>query len=217
MFTGLVADKGRVAAVERGADGARIRFETALSTDLREGDSVAVNGACLTATDVGDREFGADAMHQTLSVTTIGELAAGDEVNLELPLRAGDRLGGHIVQGHVDGVATVVSIADDGFARRLAIELPDDLAPLVVERGSIAVEGVSLTVSAVDRTTVEVSLIPETLERTTLGELSGGEKVNVECDVLARYVRSLLPQVISEGAPQAKPRSNPFKLVEEPE
>jgi riboflavin synthase len=217
MFTGLVADKGRVAAVERGGDGARIRIETALSAELREGDSVAVNGACLTATDVGDREFGADAMRQTLSLTTIGELASGDDVNLELPLRAGDRLGGHIVQGHVDGVATVVSIADDGFARRLAIELPDDLAPLVVERGSIAVEGVSLTVSAVDGPTVDVSLIPETLERTTLGELREGAKVNVECDVLARYVRSLLPAVISEGAPQAKPRSNPFNLVEDRE
>jgi len=204
MFTGLVADKGRVGAVDRGADGARIRVETTLAAELAEGDSVAVNGACLTATEVGEREFAADAMHQTLSLTTIGDLAAGDEVNIELPLRAGDRLGGHIVQGHVDGVGTIGSVSEDGFARRVAIELPDDLAPLVVERGSLAVEGVSLTVAVIDGTTAEVSLIPETLERTTLGSLGEGDRVNVECDVLARYVRKAIGGV----TPFAEERSD---------
>ena len=192
MFTGLVAEKGTVAAIERGPDGARLRIETPLAAELSEGDSVAVDGACLTATETSGSGFAADVMRQTLAVTTLGDLAEGDAVNLELPLRASDRLGGHIVQGHVDGVATVASVRDEGFARRLAIELPDDLAPLVVERGAIAIEGVSLTVAAASGTTVEVSLIPETLKRTTLGELGEGDRVNVECDVLARYVRSMM-------------------------
>jgi riboflavin synthase len=192
VFTGLVAEKGTVAAIERGADGARLRIETPLAAELSEGDSVAVDGACLTATEASGSGFAADVMRQTLSVTTLGDLGEGDAVNLELPLRASDRLGGHIVQGHVDGVATVASASDEGFARRLAIELPGDLAPLVVERGAIAIEGVSLTVAAASGTTVEVSLIPETLERTTLGDLGEGDRVNVECDVLARYVRSLM-------------------------
>ncbi|MGH2924017.1 MAG: riboflavin synthase [Solirubrobacterales bacterium] len=192
MFTGLVAEEGTVAAIERGADGARLRIDSALGAELAPGDSVAVNGACLTATEAGESGFAADVMPQTLSVTTLGDLGEGDPVNLELPLRASDRLGGHIVQGHVDGVATVASVSEDGFARRLAIELPEDLAPLVVERGAIAIEGVSLTVAAVAGTTVEVSLIPETLERTTLGALEEGGRVNVECDVLARYVQSIV-------------------------
>jgi len=192
MFTGLVAEKGTVAAIERGPDGARLRIDTPLAGELSEGDSVAVDGVCLTATEASESGFAGDVMRQTLSVTTLGDLGEGDAVNLELPLRASDRLGGHIVQGHVDGVATVASVRDEGFARRLAIELPDDLTPLVVERGAIAIEGVSLTVAAVSGTTVEVSLIPETLERTTLGELGEGDRVNVECDVLARYVRSLM-------------------------
>ncbi len=199
MFTGLVAEKGSVAAVERDAEGARIRVETPLAAELRPGDSVAVNGACLTATESSESGFAADVMRQTLSLTTLGDLGEGDAVNIELPLRASDRLGGHIVQGHVDGVATVASVRDDGFARRLAVELPEDLAPLVVERGAIAIEGVSLTVAATAGTSVEVSLIPETLERTTLGELGEGDRVNVECDVLARYVRSLMQAPTEES------------------
>jgi riboflavin synthase len=199
VFTGLVAEKGSVAAVERDAEGARIRVETPLAAELRPGDSVAVNGACLTATESSESGFAADVMRQTLSLTTLGDLGEGDAVNIELPLRASDRLGGHIVQGHVDGVATVASVRDDGFARRLAVELPEDLAPLVVERGAIAIEGVSLTVAATAGTSVEVSLIPETLERTTLGELGEGDRANVECDVLARYVRSLMQAPTEES------------------
>ena len=189
MFTGLVAEKGTVSAIERGPEGARLRIETSLATELAEGESVAVGGVCLTATSVQGSSFGADVMEQTLALSTLGGLETGSAVNLELPLRASDRLGGHIVQGHVDGTATVVSTEDEGFARRLAFELPEELSSLVVERGSIAIEGVSLTVAAVGEDWVEVALIPETLERTTLGELEPGARVNVECDLMARYLR----------------------------
>jgi len=192
MFTGIVKELGRVEAVDASDDGARLRISAGVASELAEGDSVAVNGACLTATSVGDGAFEADVMHQTLSLTTLGELDADSAVNLELPLRASDRLGGHVVQGHVDGTATVTDITEDGFAKRLRIELPDELLPYVVERGSIAIEGVSLTIADLTDSGLEVSLIPETLERTTLGSLEPGDRVNVECDVLARYVRRQL-------------------------
>ena len=188
MFTGLIKELGEVEMVESSEGGARLRIRAELASELREGDSVSVNGACLTATTAGEGAFTADVMHQTLSLTTLGELEGGSAVNLELPLRATDRLGGHVVQGHVDGVATVTELTPDGFAKRLRLELPGELLPLVVEHGSIALEGVSLTVSALDDPIIEVSLIPETLERTTLGALEPGDRVNVECDVLARYV-----------------------------
>jgi riboflavin synthase len=181
-----------VEAVESSSEGARLRISAALASDLSQGDSVAVSGACLTATSVTGDAFEADVMHQTLELTTLGELEPGSKVNLELPLRADDRLGGHVVQGHVDGTATVGEITNDGFAKRLRIELPDELLPYVVERGSIALEGVSLTVAGLEDPIVEVSLIPETLERTTLGGLEPGDRLNVECDVLARYVRRQL-------------------------
>jgi riboflavin synthase len=192
MFTGIIKELGHVESVEASDDGARLRIGAGLSSELAEGDSVAVNGACLTATAVANGAFEADVMHQTLSLTTLGELEASSPVNLELPLRPTDRLGGHVVQGHVDGRATVTDVAPDGFAKRLRIELPEDLLPYVVDRGSIAIEGVSLTISDLTDTGLEVSLIPETLERTTLGALEPGDRVNVECDVLARYVRRQL-------------------------
>jgi riboflavin synthase len=192
MFTRIVKELGGVEAVESSSEGARLRISAALASDLSQGDSVAVSGACLTATSVTGGTFEADVMHQTLELTTLGQLEPGSNVNLELPLRADDRLGGHVVQGHVDGTATVVEITDDGFAKRLRVELPAELLPYVVERGSIALEGVSLTVAGLDDPIVEVSLIPETLERTTLGGLEPGDRLNVECDVLARYVRRQL-------------------------
>ena len=195
VFTGIVAERGRVEAVEAGEAGARIRVRAELASELAEGDSVAVNGACLTATTADGSEFTADVMRQTLGLTTLGGLDAGDPVNLELALRADDRLGGHVVQGHVDGTAVLVSSTDEGFARRLRFEAADELLAYVVERGSIAIQGVSLTVAALGEGWLEVSLIPETLERTTLGDLAEGDSVNVECDVLARYVRRLLPTV----------------------
>lgn len=192
MFTGIVKEMGRVGAVESSADGARLRISAGLAGELDEGDSVAVNGACLTATAATGDSFEADVMHQTLELTTLGELQSGSRVNLELPLRASDRLGGHVVQGHVDGTGTVDEVSDDGFAKRLRLELPDELLPYVVEHGSIAIEGISLTVASLTGETLEVSLIPETLERTTLGAAEPGDRLNVECDVLARYVRRQL-------------------------
>jgi riboflavin synthase len=193
VFTGIIQELGRVESIVAADEGARLRIAAELASELSAGDSVAVSGACLTATSVDGGGFEADVMRQTLSLTTLGELESGSPVNLELPLRPADRLGGHLVQGHVDGTATVAGLAPDGFARRLRIELPEELGPYVVERGSIAIEGVSLTVAALDNNALEVSLIPETLERTTLGGLEPGSRVNVECDLLARYVRRQLP------------------------
>lgn len=205
MFTGIVAELGEVESVESGPDGARLRVRTGLASELSEGDSIAVNGVCLTAVDTADSGFEADAMHQTLELTTLGELSAGSAVNLELALLPTDRMGGHVVQGHVDGTGTVASIEPDGFSRRVRIELQADLLGYVVERGSIAVDGVSLTVSGLGDGWLELSLIPETLERTTLGRIRPGDRVNVECDVLARYVRRFvgaegLPPLPTEGS-----------------
>ena len=202
MFTGIVKELGKVEVVDGSADGARLRVRAELTAELGEGDSVAVNGACLTADSVGDGAFEADVMNQTLELTTLGELEPGSSVNLELPLRADDRLGGHVVQGHVDGTGTVAEVSADGFAKRVRVELPDEVLPYVVEHGSIGIEGVSLTIAALSDATVEVSLIPETLERTTLGSLEAGARVNVECDVLARYVQRQLS--LNEGAAIAR-------------
>src|SRR4051794_39445779 len=174
MFTGLVQDLGTVAAVDTGADGARLTFETPLAREVAEGDSVAVNGVCLTATGICGDRFGADVMRETLRRSSLGDVQAGGRVNLELPLRPTDRLGGHVVQGHVDGVGAVGGVRDDGFARVVTIEAPPELLRYVVEKGSITVDGVSLTVARVDEESFDVSLIPETLERTTLGEAEEG-------------------------------------------
>ena len=192
MFTGLVEDVGRVEAVESGPEGARLRIATLLGTEISPGDSVAVSGACLTATAADAKGFDTEAMNQTLEVTSPGGLGEGDSVNLELAMQASARFGGHILQGHVDGTGEVTSIAGDGFARRLAVALEPQLMRYVVERGSIALDGVSLTVVALKDDVVEVSLIPETLERTTLGEADAGDKLNVECDIVAKYVERLM-------------------------
>ncbi len=192
MFTGLVADLGTVAAVDATADGVRLTLASAtLAPELAEGDSVAVNGVCLTAVGICGDRFGADVMHETLRRTSLGDVDAGSTVNLELPLRAADRLGGHVVQGHVDGVGVVDALRDEGFARIVTVEAGADLMRYVVEKGSIAVDGVSLTVAAVGQTSFDVSLIPETLARTTLGATATGTPVNLEVDVLAKYVEKL--------------------------
>jgi riboflavin synthase len=192
MFTGIVRELGRVDDVERNEAGARLRISGVVASKLATGDSVSVEGACLTVAGLDGGAFEADVMNQTLSLTTLGELTAGDPVNLEPALRAGEPLGGHIVQGHVDGVAEVVSAADDGIARRLGVRVPDGLERYAVEHGSVTLAGVSLTVAAVDGDRLEVSLIPETLERTTLRAATEGKKLNLELDVLARYVERLL-------------------------
>jgi len=189
VFTGLVQDQGTVTAVDAGDDGVRLAVSTRL--ELRPGDSVAVNGVCLTATEPDNGGFRADVMRETLRRSSLGALAQGARVNLELPLRAADRLGGHFVQGHVDGVATLWDARDEGFARVLAFGAPAGLLRYVVEKGSIAVEGVSLTVAGLGQDWFSVSLIPETLERTNLGSIQLGQAVNVEVDVLAKYVERL--------------------------
>src|ERR671910_1509483 len=192
MFTGLVADKGTVTAVDATADGVRLAVETALAPEIGEGDSVAVNGVCLTATSIADGRFSADVMHETLRRSSLAEVTEGAEVNLELPLRAHDRLGGHVVQGHVDGLGTVRDVREDGFARIVEIAAPGELLRYVVEKGSIAVDGISLTVASVTDDAFSVSLIPETLERTNLGVASPGQPVNLEVDVLAKYVEKMV-------------------------
>jgi riboflavin synthase len=192
LFTGLVQAKGRVGAIDRSDAGARVTIETPLVAELRAGDSIAVNGVCLSAASLENGSFAADAMNETLSRTSLGDLAPGTEVNLELPLRAGDRLGGHVVQGHVDGVGSVAAVTDDGFARRVRIEAPPDVMRYVIEKGSIAVDGVSLTVAALDGRSFTVSLIPDTVQRTNLGRAAVGDRVNLEVDVLAKYVEKLM-------------------------
>ncbi|HKZ14761.1 MAG TPA: riboflavin synthase [Solirubrobacterales bacterium] len=192
MFTGLVQDIGSVESVEGGAEGARLRIATGLGPEIGLGDSIAVNGVCLTATEADASGFATEAMNQTLEVTVIGALVPGARVNLELATRADERLGGHIVQGHADGSGRVVDVTEDGFARRIRIELPPELLRYVVDKGSVALNGVSLTVAALGDTWVEVSLIPETLERTNLGDAVPGDAWNVEIDVIAKYVERLL-------------------------
>jgi riboflavin synthase len=188
MFTGLVQTTGTISSI---ADG-RIRLETPTALELADGDSVSVNGVCLTATGIEGNGFGADVMDETLRRTALGTLAPGARVNIELPLRAGDHLGGHIVQGHVDGTGAVESVEDEGFARIVRIAAGEELLRYVVEKGSVAVDGVSLTVAGVDDAGFSVSLIPETLERTTLGEAEPGRQVNLEVDVIAKYVEKLV-------------------------
>jgi len=192
VFTGLVADLGTVTGVDATADGVRLAVRTSLAPEISEGDSVAVNGVCLTATAIADGAFSADVMQESLRRSSLAEVAEGSSVNLELPLRASDRLGGHVVQGHVDGVGVVRELRDDGFSRVVTIGAPAELLRYVVEKGSIAVDGVSLTVSAIDEESFSVSLIPETLERTTLGTAQVGRPVNLEVDVLAKYVEKLM-------------------------
>jgi riboflavin synthase len=192
VFTGIVQEVGRVEAVERDGEGLRLRIESSLSRELAAGDSVAVSGVCLTAVDPGDSSFAADLSPETVARSALGALAAGDGVNLELAVRPTDRLGGHIVQGHVDGVGAIESVTEAGGAREVRVSAPADLLRYVVEKGSVTVDGVSLTVTEVDATGFSVSLIPETLARTTLGTSSPGGPVNLEVDVIAKHVEKLL-------------------------
>jgi riboflavin synthase len=195
VFTGIVQELGRVVEVS----GSQIAVEAALSTELGEGDSVAVNGVCLTAVAPRDGRFTADLSPETIDRSALGSLEPGDTVNLELPLRASDRLGGHIVQGHVDGVGRVVSASDAGGARDVRFTAPRGLLRYVVEKGSIAVDGVSLTVTAVGDDGFSVSLIPETLDRTTLGRAIEGRTVNLEVDVIAKHVEKLITPDMGKG------------------
>jgi riboflavin synthase len=193
MFTGLIQDVGTIDSIDSGADGARLRIATGLADEIALGDSVAVNGICLTATSSDADGFETEAMNQTLGATSLGGVSAGGRVNLELAMKASDRLGGHIVQGHVDGVGTVVSAEEDGFARRVRVGLDPELIRYAIEKGSITLDGVSLTVATLGPDWIEVSLIPETLERTILGaKMAPGGRLNVECDIVAKYVEKLV-------------------------
>ena len=193
MFTGIVRELGRVASTEGGAEGVRLTLEApATAPTSGVGDSVSVSGVCLTVATVEADRLSFHAVPETLSRSTLGALSAGDHVNLEPAVRAGDPLGGHYVQGHVDAVGRVQSVEAEGEDLRVFVEAPDDVLRYCVEKGSIAVDGVSLTVSRVDERTLDVSLIPETLERTTLGAAKPGRTVNLEVDIVAKYVEKLV-------------------------
>ncbi len=200
MFTGIIEELGEITAVERGADAARITVRGPLAvSDAAHGDSIAVSGVCLTVIDRDEETFTADVMAETLAMSTLDDVAPGRRVNLERAARVGDRLGGHIVQGHIDGTATVLSVTDGSAWRVVRLSLDPEHAPLVARKGSIAIDGVSLTVSAVgggaggeEDGWFEVSLIPETLQATTLGERVPGDRVNIETDILARHVERML-------------------------
>lgn len=179
--------------MERSAEGVRLRVSSSLAGELGEGDSISVNGVCLTATAVDGDCFSADVMNETLRLSSFAEVAEGTQVNLELAMRLDDRLGGHMVQGHVDGVGRVAAVVEDGFSRRVKIEAGPDLLRYMVYKGSITVDGVSLTIAGLDDRSFTVSLIPETLERTNLGRAEQGMTVNLEADVLAKYVERLMP------------------------
>ena len=211
MFTGIVEEIGAVTAVAPSGDGVRltVRAPKAVS-DAAHGDSIAVSGVCLTVVDRGEDWFTADVMKQTLDMSTLEGVADGRVVNLERATAAHGRLGGHIVQGHIDGTGELLEVRPGEQWRVLRIALPSSLAPLVVDKGSIAVDGVSLTVSAVSAADAaeqwfEVSLIPETLEATTLGARAAGDRVNLETDILARHVQRLLAFTPDLTAPTDAP------------
>ena len=202
MFTGLVAELGKVTAITRGESSSVLTVQApALTPELAIGDSIAVNGTCLTATSITADSFTADVMIQTLSLTSLGKLELGSAVNLELAAQMDMRMGGHIVQGHVDGVATVVSRTPGEKWEQFVIEVPSDLSRYIVNQGSICVDGVSLTVGEIDDSNNHVTLwlIPETLAKTNLSLKTAGNIVNIEVDILAKYVERL----ISKGGNQS--------------
>jgi riboflavin synthase alpha subunit len=200
MFTGIIRERGRVASVERGGEGVRLQLEAPRTAgQVAVGDSVSVNGVCLTATVVDDGALSFDAVPETIRRSSLGRLEPGDEVNVEPALRVGDPLGGHYVQGHVDGVGRVRSVASEGEDVRVWVEAVPELLRYLVEKGSVTVEGVALTVTEVDEGGFAVALVPHTLAETTLASLAAGDPVNLEVDVLAKYVERLLPGLRSSA------------------
>ena len=193
MFTGIITDLGAIAEITQGEAAKRFRVTTAYDmAGVAMGASIACNGCCLTVVEKGGDWFSADASTETLAKTTLGSWKAGDRVNLERPLKVGDELGGHIVLGHVDGVAEVTAIRDEAGSKRYTIVPPQDLAKFIAAKGSVALDGVSLTVNEVDATTFGVNIIPHTQKVTTFGGLKVGSVLNVEIDSLARYVARLI-------------------------
>ena len=195
MFTGLIQAVGQVAAIERQESSARLEVSSKeIAAQIAQGDSVSINGTCLTVVSFDESKFAVDVMVQTLNLTSTGSLEVGSAVNLELATRTADRLGGHIVQGHVDGVAEVVAISADSQWTRMDLSIPKDLMKYVVAQGSICVEGVSLTVGELNDPADQISvwLIPETLDKTNLSDKQVGDRLNIEVDVLAKYVERLI-------------------------
>jgi len=192
MFTGLVADKAKVISIARGSESAVIQIESVLASELKVGDSVSINGTCLTAIESNSNSFKADVMIQTLKVTSLGKLSEGNFVNLELATRADSRLGGHIVQGHVDGIGSVIENSPGEKWNKFAVRVPKNLSKYIVNQGSIAIDGVSLTVGEISDDLLTLWLIPETLERTNLSQKSNGDIVNIEVDIIAKYVERLM-------------------------
>ena len=193
MFTGIVEELGKVVAIEDQPDAKRITFSGPLVTsDIHRGDSIAVNGACLTAVEISGSEFTSDVMHETLRLTALGSLAVGSPVNLERAMNASTRFGGHMVLGHVDGVGSIVSRKPSDNWEWVTIAIPTSLMKYVVLKGSITIDGISLTVNEVTEDTVSFSLIPETLRLTTLGSKGVGDKVNVEADIMAKHIEKLM-------------------------
>ena len=192
MFTGLIADKARVVSISRGVESAVIQIESVLIPEIKVGDSVSINGTCLTAIELSGGSFKADVMIQTLKVTSLGKLSEGDFVNLELATRVDSRLGGHIVQGHVDGIGSVVENSLGEKWNKFVVKVPNSLTKYIVNQGSIAIDGVSLTVGEISDDLLTLWLIPETLERTNLSQKSEGDIVNIEVDVIAKYVERLM-------------------------
>jgi riboflavin synthase len=202
MFTGIVETLGTVDSIQSTGHSSRLVLRASILDDIVGGDSVAVNGVCLTATAVSDGSFAADVMAETLRRTSLGSLEAGDPVNLERAVTASTRLGGHVVQGHVDGVGQLTRRAPAGEFDEISIQLPESLLPYVVEKGSIAIDGVSLTVAAIAGNEITIGLIPETLQRTTFGRRGVGDAVNIEVDVMAKYVERLLEARLQQLAQQ---------------
>jgi riboflavin synthase alpha subunit len=194
VFTGIVRERGRVVSAARNGGGLRLRIEAAnTAADAHDGDSIAVAGCCLTVTAVDGGALEFDAVPETIARTNLAQLEPGSTVNLEPAVRAGEPLGGHFVQGHVDGLGRVDSVETEGDGARLRVELPRELLRYCVAKGSVTVEGVSLTVAALDDALVEIALVPFTLEHTTLASLRPGSEVNVEVDLLAKYAERLAP------------------------
>lgn len=204
MFTGLIEDVGRVLDVVRDADGIRLRIATAIARELSTGDSVAINGVCLTATAVGDA-MRADIGPETARVTTLGTLRPDQPVNIERSMRADSRFGGHFVQGHVDGVGAVTGIRADGDAHWLTIAFPPALAPFLIDKGSVAVDGISLTVAVLHERAFDVMIIPFTWQHTNVSSLRAGDRVNLECDMIGKYVARIASLAIESRMVNRQP------------
>lgn len=207
MFTGLIEGIGTIAAVTPHAGGMRLRVRTALAAQLIEGESVSVNGVCLTATGMRDGEMHADIGPATAQITTLGGLGAGRQVNLERAMRADARFGGHFVQGHVDGMGIVTAIRPDGDSHWLTIDFPEALAPYLIRKGSVAVDGVSLTVAELWQDTFDVMIVPFTWAHTSLSTLSPGDRVNLECDMVGKYVARAVETFAGRLKPDPAPNS----------